>query len=244
MNRTYSVLEGGLNLEPDCLILHMFPPSCRQIPFRPLSTTELERSEKFEQHFPCTLYSISPYNNQTMWRGRGGGASFGSRHGYPDSDRYAPDFNNERQVIRPDPTSNAAWFIGLLSGNDPWLLQQVETKVFQDAREAIRKKTKLDIDCIVAACAAIHRGKTAIPDLGVCVLEYCKEQATSSIAIDKDDSVRYNGILRLAAEKSSGESTSWLTWRGQHDQLDKNGTMSSIPGKPTGFSGMMAHCSP
>jgi chaperone BCS1 len=122
-----------------------------------------------------------------------------------------------------------------LSGDDPWLLQQVETKVFQEARETIHNKTKLDIDWIVATCAAIHKGKTAIPDLGVSVLEYCKDQATSSIAINKDDSVRYNGILRLAAEKSSGESTSWLTWRGQHDQLDKDGTMSPIPGKADRF---------
>lgn len=88
----------------------------------------------------------------------------------------------------------------------------------------------VDLQWLATACVAINEGKQRIPGVLDSVLDHVKLQATSSVEVPLYDMVIYNGLLLFAAEKTSGNKTSWLNFRGQHDRIDKDGEIRPVRG--------------
>jgi chaperone BCS1 len=114
-------------------------------------------------------------------------------------------------------------------------MEYVETKIFKSTQKEIKKRTKIDIVQILAACVAVHKASKTIPDLMATILDSVKERATSSMRIGVENSRSYKGILGLAARKSSSDCSWWLKFGGQHDYLSADGTITPLPNQADRF---------
>jgi hypothetical protein len=135
------------------------------------------------------------------------------------------------------PTSFSALAIGMLNRSaDAWLLAYIESEFFNSTQRKIKDRTKVDIAVLLAACVALRKVNTSIPNLLISFLDRFKQQVTSSIKIGIDDS-KYHGILRLAAEESSSDCSWWLKLQshGQHGCLKNVGKIVPQPGKADRF---------
>ncbi|KAE8852315.1 hypothetical protein PTNB73_01331 [Pyrenophora teres f. teres] len=138
----------------------------------------------------------------------------------------------------PNPTSLSSLAIGVLNrGESAWLLQYIESEIFKSTLGKIKERTKIDVVVLLAAGLALQKAKKSIPELLVSLLDRFKQQATSSMRIGIEDSTKYNGILRLSAEKKSSDCSSWLKFglRGQHHSLNRDGTITPRYGKADRF---------
>jgi chaperone BCS1 len=114
-------------------------------------------------------------------------------------------------------------------------MEYVETKIFKSTQKEIKKRTKIDIVQILAACVAVHKASKTIPDLMATILDSVKERATSSMRIGVENSRSYKGILGLVARKSSSDCSWWLKFGGQHDYLSADGTITPLPNQADRF---------
>jgi hypothetical protein len=56
-------------------------------------------------------------------------------------------------------------------GDDAWLLVYIEGAFFKSTQEKTKDRTKIDVAILLAACVALPKASTSIPDLLVCFLE-------------------------------------------------------------------------
>ncbi|PZD00066.1 SpoVK, ATPasesAAA+ class [Pyrenophora tritici-repentis] len=113
----------------------------------------------------------------------------------------------------PNPTSLSSLAIGVLNrGENAYLLQYMESEIFKSTLGKIKERTNIDVVVLLAAGLALQKAKKSITELMISIMDHFKQQATSSVKIGKQDSTKYNGILRLSAEKTSSNCSSWLKY--------------------------------
>ncbi|KAF1919372.1 hypothetical protein BDU57DRAFT_139489 [Ampelomyces quisqualis] len=138
---------------------------------------------------------------------------------------------SEKAIVVP--TSLASLILGAVGGEQSsWYVQYSETKIFRDTCQKIKDRTGVDFSGIIAASVALHSAKNYIPDLAKGVLQHIKAQATSSITLGPNDSALQDALLRFIRDINSDADK---TWRGKHEQRDKDGKLQYLTGetKPT-----------
>lgn len=169
-------------------------------------------------------------DGNNRWASSSSPPNSGSHIGDQSEDRAYDDAKSETAMVS---TSFASWVIGVMTGggeNKAWFLKYVETEIFKQTCEHIKKKTGLDLCRLIAVIVSTISAGTLLPKMATSFLQFFKTQVTSSVTLSPNDNALQDGLLRFVRNSAVKPEESWLAFRGRHDERDSDGELKPVVG--------------